>query len=486
MTDFRLVTIGDSLTQGFMSGAISRTDISYPALLARALGLSVPRDFRVPSFPGSGLPLNIEDFLYFISSEVGSQINLASWISRFPVLLRKYTDEVEDLYERKAGSLPSKFKGIYHNLSVWGFTVHDALTVTSSICDAAIKEDEGFIEDDFLGIPSASMYRTAKRVLNPPHDDSRKDDTLVDSLHNLVKSEGAPNVLCLFLGANDCLGTVLTLDVKDMAEHSGDVPSDPLERRRLFNLTSAGQFAIDYKHLTTRIADIVGKETEVFVGTVPHVTIPPVTTGIPPKRGDYYEHYARFFIDEENFSKIFNASLTRDEATTIDDRIDAFNGTIHKEVAARGDNWHIVDTCDVLDRLAVKRNDFSVPGNALKAYYTNRPDHPLLALDPVPSILMLETTEHGKRTGGGLMSLDGVHPSTIGYGVVAELFLCAMKDAGVVQADPLNLDWSSIIAQDTLLQAPPPTWDDIDATAAQWPVLADLIFRVIAGRLSPS
>ena len=34
----RLVTIGDSLTHGFQSGAIFNTDLSYPALIARELG----------------------------------------------------------------------------------------------------------------------------------------------------------------------------------------------------------------------------------------------------------------------------------------------------------------------------------------------------------------------------------------------------------------------------------------------------------------
>jgi hypothetical protein len=34
----RLVTIGDSLTHGFQSGAIHNTDISYPSIIAREMG----------------------------------------------------------------------------------------------------------------------------------------------------------------------------------------------------------------------------------------------------------------------------------------------------------------------------------------------------------------------------------------------------------------------------------------------------------------
>ncbi|MBR7678939.1 hypothetical protein KDA82_39565, partial [Streptomyces daliensis] len=48
----RLVTIGDSLTQGFQSGAVFLTDLSYPALIARELGCA--DTFRCPSYNGRG------------------------------------------------------------------------------------------------------------------------------------------------------------------------------------------------------------------------------------------------------------------------------------------------------------------------------------------------------------------------------------------------------------------------------------------------
>src|SRR5215213_9992497 len=54
----RLVTIGDSLTQGFQSGAIFNTDLSYPAIIAHELGWE--EHFRHPQYPGyGGIPLNL-------------------------------------------------------------------------------------------------------------------------------------------------------------------------------------------------------------------------------------------------------------------------------------------------------------------------------------------------------------------------------------------------------------------------------------------
>lgn len=40
----RLVTIGDSLTHGFQSGAVFNTDLSYPAIIAHELGSAPTSD----------------------------------------------------------------------------------------------------------------------------------------------------------------------------------------------------------------------------------------------------------------------------------------------------------------------------------------------------------------------------------------------------------------------------------------------------------
>ena len=116
----------------------------------------------------------------------------------------------------------------------------------------------------------------------------------------------------------------------------------------------------------------------------------------------------------------------------------------------------------------------------MKAYYRSLgiSDHPLLHLEPIPSTLLLETQDR-LRLNGGLFSLDNVHPSTIGYGIVAEAFLREMQRAGVSGADPIHLDWRQIITQDFLLQSPPALWDDIANAAESNATLWDIIFRVL-------
>jgi len=488
MDKLKLVAIGDSLTQGFQSGAIETTKIDWstPAIIARALGLDVPQDFRVPRIPGRGFPVNIEDLLRYEQDRLGTHINRLEWVTHFPLAARRYLDTIEDYYERGGGSLPAKYRGIYHNLAVWGFTVRESLALTPQRCRAVIENEEGWIEDDFVGIPSAPMYRTAMRVLNPGNLPERMADSQVATFERLAQRERV-DVLMVGLGANDCLGTVLTLEVKDMAKARGAISPDPIARLA-WNLTSTEQFALDYRELAQRIdTALSGQQTKVFVSTVPHVTIPPITSGIGKFDGTYFEGYARFFVDDDN-RPLFVEQLSGNEARTIDQRIDSFNDVIRAEAAARG--WTVVDLCGLLDSLAVKRRQLRPgassesqpldPSEPLRTFLKDQPEHPLLRLDPVPSILSLRLDASGQRRQGGLFSLDGVHPTTIGYGLIAQLYLSAMQQAGVPGASPDKLPWSEVLANDSLLQSPPKLWEDVFQAASQHARLWSLVFRVLA------
>lgn len=478
----KLVAIGDSLTQGFQSGAISKTYQSYPALIAQSMGLDFVNGFRVPIFRGSGLPLNIERFLRSIDQQLDADIDTGEWLFEFPFLLDEFVNDVETLYEVGAGSRPANYGGVYHNLAVWGFRVIDSFKVDSAYCEKQIDRDEGWFQDDTLGLPSASRYRTARHVLNPRWRDDRKNWTQIHNLKYLNDDEGDVENLILFFGANDCLGTVVDLEVKDM--EGKNVSNDPEERRK-YNLTSKAVFEADYRKMVEQVLAAISPNTKVFVATVPHVTIPPITQGIPPYDDKYFEHYGRFFTNEDNFHRWFNKHLTQDKVRDIDERIDAFNKVIETVVAeqqANGGHWHLVDICGLLDKLAVKRNNMtSTPDQPLKEFYEEqgRPDHPLLKLDPIPSVLRFCTHEDGQRCGGGFFSLDCVHPSTIGYGLVAEEFLREMQVAGVLEADPARLNWKRIINQDTLIQQPLALWDDIVEAAEHHDTLWELILSIM-------
>ena len=125
----RLVTIGDSLTHGFQSGAIFNTDLSWPAIVAHELGWA--RFFRYPTYFGfGGLPLNVEFLIRQLEDGFGDRANF--W--EVPLALfraRQFIDEVEDHWEREPGASVPRISGINHNLSVYGWDLRDALEITA-------------------------------------------------------------------------------------------------------------------------------------------------------------------------------------------------------------------------------------------------------------------------------------------------------------------------------------------------------------------
>ena len=490
-----LVAIGDSVTQGVMSGAISRAELSYPALIAKAMGLTVRKpgdgkessdnEFWVPDFPGNGIPINIEKLLRTMECELGSDIEWAELI-KGGTFIYQFVDELERLYEEGTKSDSACETRVYHNLAVAGFRVLDSFRVHTHYCSKHIEN-----KDNFLEFPSAPTYRIAQRVLNPGKVSHRNCWTQIDNLTYLNKCEekGPIQNLILFLGANDCLQTVTSLELKDMEAERGEVSSDPEERREKYNLTSTDTFEADYRKMVRQISDVISLETKVFVGTVPRVTIPPVTRGISEKEDSdsslkYYPLYGPFFADPTKVG-LLEKILTRDQVKLIDKRVDDFNETIRKvikEVPDKGE-WHIVDICGMLDALAVKRQDLmDDPGKPLQKFLKKRDmsNHHLLSddLKPTPSVLRFGACDN-ERTTGGLFSLDSIHPTTIGYGLIAEEFLSVMNTFGVTDVDSnknLCLDWDYIIEEDTLIQNPPKLWDDIIRIAEGPETLWNFIF----------
>ena len=87
----------------------------------------------------------------------------------------------------------------------------------------------------------------------------------------------------------------------------------------------------------------------------------------------------------------------------------------------------------------------------------------LAALDPVPDSHFLTSDGQGGRATGGLFSLDGVHPTTIAHGILAQETINVMRKAGVgftgvdgsTRADPVTVDFRRLLLRDTLVRHPP-------------------------------
>ena len=103
MYKHRLVSIGDSLTQGFKSGAIFEPQLSYPAIIAWEMGLADDA-FRYAPFNGQGgLPVNLEYLLHKLDHAYGRDINLLE-VPLAAISLRQWLDDIEDYWERGPGA----------------------------------------------------------------------------------------------------------------------------------------------------------------------------------------------------------------------------------------------------------------------------------------------------------------------------------------------------------------------------------------------
>ena len=406
-------------------------------------------------------PINIEYLVRRLEGQFGDKLDwweLAS--AAFSV--RSCMDEIEDYWERGAGAQPLKATGINHNLGVYGWDIRDALDRTSGYCAKAIKKPK----DDWIAqIVEDANDRAALRVLPPLKNDKDPGLSTVDAAEELGK-DGGIETLIVFLGANNALGSVLALDAVWSQGGSTGKDYQDLEKKRLFTVWDPEHFAVELGALVTRIAAIEARH--VIWATVPHVTIAPIARGVAKKvrtGSRYFPYYTRPWISDADFDPADDPNLTEDQARAVDSAIDQYNEEIVKAVkTARGAgrDWYLLDVCGLLDRLAAKRyiNDPAARPDWWRPY-----DLPqaLQQLTPAPDSMVFSSGPTG-RTQGGIFSLDGVHPTTIAYGIVAQEFINVMQLAGVAfnygdgrtpRQGPVAVDFKRLIALDTLISDPP-------------------------------
>ncbi len=453
-----------------MSGAAARTDLSYSTLIARSLNLS-DRDYRYPNVWGAGgLPLNLEDVLRQLVKKYGTNIGGLEWLTVIQAIAG-LIDKVEDYYERGKGAAnqtdPSGAK-FYHNIAIQGFDVADAWLVTPQICRSEIaRVDAKEGGDGLFAFPSATFYRTALKVLNPSLDPQFDQYSSLEWLKHHAIHEGVENLI-VWLGSNNALGTVMGLSIHQTPnDGSRTFLSLPREQREQWNLWHPNDFAIEYTEFLNRLDEILklnrSPHCNVFIGTVPLVTIAPLAKGVGPtttltvetdfgttEEYIYYKYYTYFFREEDAVKKSNKAYLALTDALYIDNCIRQYNRTIKQLVAEKNKQYaqpryHIVDTSKALQEIAFKRN-----AGQVKYQF---PDDFKFKYPPV-NTKYYHADEAGRLKQGGLFSLDGIHPSAIGQGIIAYEFLKVMQQVGVIKQ--INLDWNAIFRSDSLYSSPIP------------------------------
>ncbi len=453
-----LVTVGDSLTHGFQSGAIHNTQLSYPALIARELGIY--ERFQHPSYDRfGGLPMNIEYLLRELEDRFGDRLSPFE-LPLVALKARDLMDEAEAFWEGDAQP-PGRFATRNHNLGIYGWDLYDANARSAADCRADIAAPTDAL---FKQVVQNANERAALRVLAP----GPAGQELLSPLATAValgedgtrETPGAGDgieTLIVMLGANNALGTITKLRIRWSQRSSYEAP----EAKQHYTVWQPEHFRQELARVVERVRAC--RARHVILATVPHVTIAPIARGVGTKKqgSRYFAHYARPWVTDARFDPDRDDHLTASDARAVDAAIDLYNAAIEAAVrAARADglDWLLLDVCGLLDRVASRRyiEDPTAQPEWWTAYELPQP---LLDLDPVPTSHFLRAGPDG-RTAGGLFSLDGVHPTTVMYGLMAEELIRVMKLAGVrfqpgAAGAGTQIDFEDLIRRDSLLVAPP-------------------------------
>ncbi|MBD1940736.1 hypothetical protein [Microcoleus sp. FACHB-68] len=464
----RLVTIGDSLTHGFQSGSIFNTNLSYPAIIAWEMDWDEKFRHPLPYSGWGGLPFNIEALIRRLEQQFGDKLDW--WELAGAVFsVHQYMADVEEWWERGPGSRIPNQKGINHNLAVYGWDLRDTLSRNADICRQLLEEPK---DNLFRQIVENANERAALYVLDSARDTQGKALTPLeaaaelgkDGTHETGTGDGI-ETLIIFLGANNALGSVIQLKVAWSQDGYDD-----LDRKQQFTVWNPIHFKKELDEVVAQVKKM--KARHVILATVPHVTIIPLARGVGEKVAPgsrYFPHYTRPWISDRDFNPKDHPCITELEARAVDSAIDQYNEAITEAVrGARKDglDWYLFDVAGIMDRLAYRRY---IDDPLARPEWWTPYELPaeLQALSPVPNSRFF-TSEmvagEAVRTNGGLFSLDGIHPTTIGYGILAQEFINIMQQAGVKfylgdgrtqRNGPVRVDFNRLIALDTLISDPP-------------------------------
>ena len=359
----------------------------------------------------------------------------------------------------------------YSNLAVWGWDLRDAFARTWRYSAKQVRTADGLRNRirhplaRLSGVTSA-MDRTAIRTLW--NSSARDPQTTQVTAAKALADNGGIETLVVGLGSNNALSCVIGLKLA-WSEAPGYTK---LETKDQYTVWTPDHFRAELGELERHVRAIGATHT--LWMTVPHVTVVPLLRGVgeKPYRSRYFARYTRPWITDAEFDPALHPSLSGDEARAIDAAIDQYNYAIKKMVHdARVDqheDWLLVDLCGLLDRVAYRRYLASPDSRPKwwKDFEKKEPVLPdaLLRLSPVPDTRFFTSDSRG-RTGGGLIALDGVHPTTIGYGLMAQLVLDVINTTSVRgktsnSSRPPSIDFNWLVKQDSLIQKPPTHLDE--------------------------
>ena len=401
-----LVTVGDSLTHGMSSGAVSRGELAWPGMVADCLGVDLPG----PAYGGplGGLPFNIEGLLRRLQDKFGDRLNPLELVA-LPLELHHLVDANEDYWERGDGAVAPPPSDSPTSGS------------TAGTCGTACRTPPASPQP---GSPRRRLTTTCSGPSRPTTATSPRAPSSARSGRRRPRStrrwfgtNGGIGTLIVAHGANNALRSVV-----DKNPVWSDTGYDTLDGKGGYTVWRPTHFALEYGRLVDAVRSIDAHR--VLLATVPHVTVAPIANGVNPDApgrkwrdgSRYFPYYTDPWIAEADFRPAKHRHLTHQQARAIDSAIDQYNATIAdavRQARSEGRHWYLLDLCGVLDGLAQRRyidDDEAARRNGWTPY-------------ELPQALAdLDTrffrSDRSGRLQGGLFGLDGVHPTVSGYAVL--------------------------------------------------------------------
>jgi hypothetical protein len=251
-TEHRLVALGDSLTHGFQSLAISKTHLSYPALIAKELGWF--EHYRYPTYDGyGGLPINVELTIRELERMFGTltrvkELLALPWILYWARKIRNWWD----------AQTPADWvdRPLNHDLAVFSYQVADVWEkMAGEVRSPTPPVTKGFAS---WFSTSAPVDRAAVRVFAGAGDDV----SLIDCVEAHAK-DGGIETLVVALGANNVLDVVINL------EYTWAALDDPPEKAAEAKIWSPDRFEKDWGDLVEKLDKIEPIPAHTIVSTRP-------------------------------------------------------------------------------------------------------------------------------------------------------------------------------------------------------------------------
>ncbi len=452
-----LMAVGDSLFNGVQSLRINwwLSEWSAPNLVAIRLGLiqergaerTGQRAFYSPQYLSHGAPPRETIDYGFNLEAIPRFIGLAAAPHRQGDALRKLL-----------GTPPANGRLLVDNLAFLGANSYDLLNWTPADYRDAVGRLPRLLEHLGLGgfatLADALFYSNAAFVLNPTRHPCLEGMTAIEQVE-----WRRPRRLLVSIGANDGMyGLAFSGDRlgSPACSTSGERGRRGLPRCSAETVERAltEDYVGNVRAILSRLSKVAGLEN-VYLNALPQ---PSRTANLVPyKRGDWFWYNDLLSApgqDETDVSR--KVSLTRGEMEAADGLIRTVNGLVRAEVAAanaaaggmgRAVRFTTVDVDARLGRYDAKGCDLkplpeaerarckqaaslAIPparfGGGADARFDNRP----IRFESETGLrdgVGLRDAAGSRITQGGLFSFDNMHLSSVGYEIMADEIVSAMR-----------------------------------------------------------